>query len=67
MDTPGEPDPPHTDHRSGDCHQLGGGGGGEVRGATGAQLRGGCGVPVVLLGARRRQVMLRVSECVLLS
>ena len=69
MDSPGEPDtpdPPDTDHRSGDCHQRGGGGGGEVRGATGAQLRGGRGVPVVLLGARWRQVMQRVWALVLI-
>lgn len=38
MDYIGEPDTPITDHRTGDCHPLGGGAGGEVRGGAGAQL-----------------------------
>ena len=32
------PDTPITDHRTGDCHLLGGEAGGEVRGGAGAEL-----------------------------
>ncbi len=38
VDRHSEPDTPITDHRTGDCHLLGGGAGGEVRGGAGAQL-----------------------------
>ena len=33
-----EPDSPITGHRTGDCHILRGGAGGEVRGGAGAEL-----------------------------